>query len=131
MAGGEFSGIGRQGLLKALSHPIRFVGDLKAMKQAFKSEAGETEMFKQLHARPNAINGRYKRAKLALHNPEDYSDLLAEGEARSKFANQIPWFSHTGRAYTALLSHMRADLFDALVAKYESTQDSNQTMRAQ
>lgn len=119
MAGGEFSGIGRQGLLKALSHPVRFVGDLKAMKQAFKSEEGETAMFKDLYARPNAINGRYKRAKLALHNPDDYSDLLAEGAARSKFANQIPWFSHTGRAYTALLSHMRADLFDSLVAKYE------------
>jgi hypothetical protein len=119
MAGGEFSGIGRQGLLKALSHPVRFIGDLKAMKQAFKSEAGETAMFQELYARPNAINGRYKRAKLALHNPEDYSDLLAEGAARSKLANTLPWFSHTGRAYTALLSHMRADLFDSLVAKYE------------
>ena len=119
MAGGEFSGIGRQGLLKALTHPVRFAGDLKAMMQAFKSEAGETEMFTELAARPNSINGRYKRAKLALHNPEDYSDLLAEGAARSKLANKIPWFSHTGRAYTALLSHMRADLFDALVAKYE------------
>jgi len=119
MAGGEFSGIGRQGLLKALTHPVRFAGDLKAMMKAFKSEAGETEMFMELAGRPNAINGRYKRAKLALHNPEDYSDLLAEGAARSKLANKIPWFSHTGRAYTALLSHMRADLFDSLVAKYE------------
>lgn len=119
MAGGEFSGIGRQGLLKALSHPVRFIGDLKAMKQAFASEQGETDMFAKLYGRPNALNGRYKRAKLALHNPDDYSDLLAEGAARSKFANSIPWFSHTGRAYTALLSHMRADLFDALVAKYE------------
>jgi hypothetical protein len=76
-------------------------------------------MFMELAGRPNAINGRYKRAKLALHNPEDYSDLIAEGAARSKLANKIPWFSHTGRAYTALLSHMRADLFDSLVAKYE------------
>jgi hypothetical protein len=119
MAGGEFSGIGRQGLLKALTHPVRFAGDLKAMMKAFKSEAGETEMFMELAGRPNAINGRYNRAKLALHNPEDYSDLIAEGAARSKLANKIPWFSHTGRAYTALLSHMRADLFDSLVAKYE------------
>ena len=119
MTGGEFSGIGRQGLLTALSRPALFAGNLKQMTEAFKSEQNETAIFDKLWKRPNAINGLYKRAKLALHDPDDYSDLLAEGAARSKLANKIPWFSHTGRAYSTLLADMRAELFDMLVAKYE------------
>jgi HPt (histidine-containing phosphotransfer) domain-containing protein len=119
MTGGEFSGIGRQGLLTALSRPALFAGNLRQMTEAFKSEQNETAIFDKLWKRPNAINGLYKRAKLALHNPDDYSDLMAEGAARSKLANTIPWFSHTGRAYSTLLADMRAELFDMLVAKYE------------
>jgi hypothetical protein len=117
MAGGEFSAIGRQGILKALSHPIRFIGDLKAMTRAFQSKIGEQQMLDEIWARPNAVSGIYKQAGLAIHNPDDYSELLAEGAARSALSDKIPWFSHTARAYTGLLNHMRADMFDMLVKK--------------
>lgn len=118
MTGGEFSGLLRQGMFKTVSHPIRVFGnDVPAMFKAFFSEAGETSVMNAINLRANALNGRYKLAKLAIHSPTDYSSLMAEGNARSRFANKIPFIAGTGRAYTTLSNHMRADLFDMMVDK--------------
>lgn len=120
MTGGEFSGLLRQGFFKTMSHPWRVLSkDLPAALAAFRSEKGEFGILQGIHARANAINGRYKKAKLAIYDPADYSSMLAEGNARSAWANKIPFIAGTGRAYTALLAHMRADLFDMMIEKLE------------
>lgn len=121
MTGGEFSGLLRQGLLKTVSHPIRVMrNDVPAMLKAFRSETGEFSVLSEIMSRPNSINGRYRTAKLALHDPGDFSAQMAEGNARSEWANKIPFIAGTGRAYTALLNHMRADLFDMMTEKIDT-----------
>lgn len=125
MTGGEFSGILRQGFFKLVSRPGRVLaGDIPAMLRAFRSEQGEFSLLNSLQMRPNGITGRYKEAKLALHNPHDYSSMIAEGNYRTAWANKIPFIAGTGRAYTALLAHMRADLFDMMTEKLEAANNS-------
>lgn len=141
MTGGEFSGLLRQGLLKTVSHPMRVMGnDIPAMIKAFRSEAGEFSVLSDIMTRPNALNGRYQTAKLAIDDPSDFSSQIAEGNARSDWLQQMSewqsglsgkvfhstiglaprFINATGRAYTALLNHMRADLFDMMVDKLEA-----------
>jgi len=119
-AGGEFSGVLNQGMIPMVSHPILTFGSIPNMFKAFVSAQNETTIMDQIWARPNSINGRYKKHRLAINDHMDYSTLQAEGNYRSAWGNKIPFFAGTGRAYTTLLNQMRADLFDHLASKLEA-----------
>jgi len=119
-AGGEFSGVLNQGMIPMVTHPILTFGSIPKMFRAFVSAQNETTIMDQIWARPNSINGRYKKHRLAINDHMDYSTLQAEGNYRSAWGNKIPFFAGTGRAYTTLLNQMRADLFDHLASKLEA-----------
>lgn len=119
-AGGEFSGVLNQGMIPMVTHPLLTFGSIPKMFKAFVSPQNETAIMDQIWARGNSINGRYKKHRLAINDHMDYSTMQAEGNYRSAWGNKIPFFAGTGRAYTTLLNHMRADLFDHLVSKLEA-----------
>jgi hypothetical protein len=113
MTGGEFSGVLRQGKLAALSHPIlTFKNAVPAMFRGFRSKQGEHTEITDIWKRDNAA--AYKRSKLAIHDPKDFTAAQLEGNYRSRWANKIPFIAGSGRAYGTFLNRIRADLFDTL-----------------
>lgn len=116
MTGGEFSGLLRQGKFSVLSRPITtFKGAVPAMFKAFRSEAGEHAIMREIHSRPNA--DLYKKAGLEIHDPNNFTAAQLEGNYRSRWANKIPFIAGSGRAYTVFLNRVRADVFDLLEMK--------------
>lgn len=115
MTGGEFSGVLRQGKFSVLSRPITTAKTLPSMFKAFKSKLGEDAVIREISKRDNAP--LYKSAGLEIPDPNNFTKAQLEGNYRSRWANKIPFIAGSGRAYTAFLARLRADVFDQLIDK--------------
>lgn len=106
-----------QGGFYVAGHPIRAAGALKAELQAFASEKKAGEIDAEIHNRPNALSGLYRRAKLYL---APLHDVLKGREEEflpvPEWVNKIPGVRASNRAFVTFLNKLRADAFDAMVA---------------
>jgi len=114
MTGFDLSAVLRQGKYVVVAHPIRALSSFPVMFKAAWSEANEYAINKGISERPNAR--LYKKAKLALLDPENISLTKMEEEFQSRWAKKIPLLKASERAYTTFLNKLRADSFDALVS---------------
>lgn len=113
--------IGRQGLKVLLTHPkIWAKNSLKSfvdMARTYGGKAVMEETRAEIASRPNALNGLYRREKLALGNAEEaYPTSLPE---------KIPIlgraFKASENAFTAFQYRTRADLMDQFANMAEKT----------
>lgn len=104
--------IGRQGLKVLLTHPKIWLKNAKQsfvdMARTYGGKQVMDEVRAEIYSRPNALNGLYKREKLALGNAEEaYPTSLPE---------KIPIlgraFKASENAFTAFQYRTRADLMD-------------------
>lgn len=109
----DFSAVGRQGGMLALSHPLLAKNAGKEMFKSFASEAAESRVMNEIANRKNS--SLYKRAKLALTGI--HGRLSQQEEAyMSQWARNIPGVAGSERAYVTFLNMLRADAFDSMVA---------------
>lgn len=122
MTGFDISAAGRQGYVLVVANPrLALWGkDSPFVRQlaAFRSEKAAMDVMHDINSRPNALDGTYKKAKLALTNTEAGGSLekLSEHEENymSNLVNRIPGLAGSERAYTTFLNKLRADNFDFL-----------------
>ena len=113
--------IGRQGLKVLLTHPTVWArNSRKTFSDMVRTWGGKKvmqEVRAEIASRPNALNGTYRREKLALGNAEeDFPTSLPE---------KIPIlgraFKGSENAFTAFQYRTRADLMDQFVKMAEKT----------
>lgn len=108
----DMSGVLRQGGMLAASHPWMATKALAASLKPALSEKNAARLDADIWKRPNAP--LYDRAKLFLHREDKLSSR--EESYMSKWAEQIPGFKVSQRAYTAFLNRLRADAFDTMAS---------------
>ncbi len=111
----DLSAIFRQGFRPMLTHPaIWLKNSLGAFEDAWKTFGGKEvmdEVNADLQSRPNATNGYYRKAKLAIGAPEEaYPSSLPE---KIPFLGRAYKASET--AFTGFQYKMRADVFDKYI----------------
>lgn len=120
--GFDISAAGRQGYALVAANPrLALWGkDSPFVRQlaAFRSEKAAMDVLHDIHSRPNAVDGTYKKAGLAITKAEPGGSLqkLSEHEENfmSSLVNHIPGLAGSERAYTTFLNKLRADNFDYL-----------------
>lgn len=110
----DFSVILRQGLKTALTHPTIWAkNSLKSFVDAARTLGGKEvmdEVLADVHSRPNALNGLYKKEKLAIGTQEEaYPTSLPE---KIPVVGRV--FKASEVAYEAWQYRTRADTFDLL-----------------
>jgi hypothetical protein len=124
MASFDLSAPFRQALVAGARHPKMLIKNFKPMLEAFKSEESYHALQDEIHSRPNApLYHQHKLATTELgtnltdREEQFYGDFF-ELHPKIKKASVVGIGVHaSGRAYTAFLAKMRADMFDYL---YES-----------
>jgi len=113
MSSVDFSAPFRQGLF-LINHPKRFFGAFPDMFKAFGSERGLKAVQDAIASKPTFELMRQNHLGLT----EMGSILsLREEKFMSNYADKIPLVKASGRAYTAFLNKLRADVFEDLVLK--------------
>jgi hypothetical protein len=110
----------RQGLKMAITHPDlwtkAFVEQFKAAGRAFKSGDGMLAIEADVASRPNAMNGKYANAKVALN-------LKFEEAMPSNLPELIPLYGRLYKAseaaYNGMALRLRADYADRMIAAAE------------
>lgn len=114
----DISGIGRQGFILAVVHPVRAAKVLPSMLRAMVSPLQQFRIEQQIKSRENYPT--YKRS--GLYISERGQGLAAMEEAyMSRWADKIPGVAASQRAYTTFLNVLRADSFDAMEAGLSRT----------
>lgn len=113
--------IGRQGLKVLLTHPTIWAKNSKqTFVDMFRTYGGKKvmeEVRAEIASRPNALNGLYRREKLALGNAEEaYPTSLPE-----KIPGLGRAFKASENAFTAFQYRTRADLMDQFAKMAEKT----------
>lgn len=114
LAGGEFSMVGRQGLLPATMAPHKVPGVIHEMLKSFASEKSVTEADFQLKRRKNFAN--YERDKLFLSDVKDWTEKKVEEANTGRWARKLPFFKNFERANSTALNLLRANAYDVLYA---------------
>jgi hypothetical protein len=114
----DVSAPGRQGAILIGSHPTLGAKGLPGMFRAFSEKQADAEWFK-LKARPNAVNGRYERAKLYLSDPHEATLSKLEENVRSRWLRKLPGVQQSNQSYVTFLNRLRADAFDLLAGNLE------------
>lgn len=118
MASFDASGLLRQALLIATSHPALWSKNVPDYFKAIRSEEFANKALADLHARPNAVNGYYNKIGLDLTEMAPRGQAASREESfRSPLAEKIPGIRASGRGFTIGLDKNRADLADLLQAK--------------
>lgn len=110
ITGAELSGILRQGGMLVKGGPINAIKTFGQAFEAFTSKEGEFNVNERIRKSPNALAA--KRAELFLTDERATDAKQIEEQAQSKWAEKIPWFSHTQRFYTSFLNQLRQNIFD-------------------
>lgn len=117
MASADFSGGLRQGLAAATRHPVIFAQEFVKQFKYFGSEKAYREMQDELASHPNY--GLMQRGKLAITDVTGTTVGNREEQFASNLAERIPVLGRlikaSDRAYTGLLTSMRANIFNQLV----------------
>lgn len=114
MTGGELSGSLRQGALITYGAPIQAVKSFTSAFESLLSKEGEFKVNEAIRNDPDAALA--DRAKLFLSDERALDTKMIEEHAASKWAESIPWISHTQRFYTSFLNQLRMDIFKTEIA---------------
>jgi len=114
LVGGEFSMVGRQGLLPATMAPHKVPKVIYEMLKSFTSEKSVTEADFQLKRRKNFAN--YERDKLFLSDVKDWTEKKVEEANTGRWARKLPFFKNFERANSTALNLLRANAYDVLYA---------------
>lgn len=106
----------RQAAIMFMSRPLMSIKQIPKMIHAFASEKEAARQFHQLMLRPNAVNGVYDQAKLAITPYEGGSFSSKEESMGSWLAEKIPGVRMSNRAFQSLLNNVRANAFDSMAA---------------
>ena len=146
----DVSAVGRQGAFAVAGHPQLAAEAAREMFRAM-SERGTVEVIKNLQLRENYQNGLYDRAKLPITDPTAGVSQQEEAWIGHVFQRVPDRLQTTGaraatlgipevairatiiseRAYVAFLNQMRVEVFDSLVASYQSRWGEISTAEAQ
>jgi len=107
----DLSAVLRQGGFIAFGHPVRALKSFPAMFRAFRSEAGQHAVDREIVSRKNYPI--YNQSKLYL---SEHGQKLSQMEEAymSRWADKIPLVAGSQRAYVTFLNKLRADSFDAM-----------------
>jgi len=110
----DFSGVGRQGIIIGLAHPIRSAKSIMPMLKATVSKKKAYEINRDILESHNApLYWRYGLYLAAV----DGGTLSQREEAyMTSWAERIPGVAASERAYVTYLNKIRADTFDAMIA---------------
>jgi hypothetical protein len=120
------SALFRQGWKTLFSHPdVWAKNSLQSFKDFAQQAGGKAvldEVNAEIQSRPNALNGNYRKAKLAIGNVED--------QFPSSLPEKVPGFGRLFKAseaaYNGFLYRTRADVFDKYVQIAEASGDINE-----
>jgi hypothetical protein len=116
LAAYDLSGVLRQGGIISYSHPITAAKSIIPMLKALRSDRNALALEQQIQARPNAVGGKYSKAKLYLAQLDDFRMSAREEIMQSKFGDRFPGVRMSNRAFISFLNKLRADSFDQMLA---------------
>jgi len=113
----DLSALLRQGLVASGRHPVLAAKNIPGMLRAaapFKGEGAYERIMAEIHSRPGYE--KMMESGLALPKKEEFFT--------SGIAERIPGVNMSGRAYTAFLAKMRADMFDQMAEHVQQVAES-------
>ncbi len=130
LSAGDLSGFLRQGGFIVFGHPVRAAKQFGKMVQAMASDYGAFKIQQEIATRPNSK--LYKKAGVEFTDYHSDVPLSHQEEAfMARFLWKAPVLNQakkyvvdtSNRAYTTILNLLRADTFDALLAKSANPRD--------
>lgn len=118
----DFSGVGRQGGLMALSNPILWAKSLPNSFKVYRSEKAGFEYWEKFQKRQNF--DLYKKAELGISPGDGRGNFgPADDIFRPDIASRVPLVKRHMRAFSVVLNEFRANLFDKLLAASKDPSD--------